>query len=349
MKIAITHVDLPNHSKGGVAMQAHLMANALVDAGHDVTMFSFSEAYAESKYKVRQLFCPPKMRKLQSFVFARQLSKTSFHEFDIVHTHGDNYLMNAVHPQVRTMHGSARSEMLSARRLRRKLYQRVIQQLESRGACIADVCVGVSENTRSQVPCIAKVIPNGVDTDRFYPGEKSANPSILFVGTVGGRKRGELLADAFNKLIKPRLPDAELWSVADRNMEGDGIVNFGRVSTDKITKLFREAWVFSLPSTYEGFGVPYIEAMASGTSVVASSNAGAAEVLCNGEFGIIAEDSDLAGSILELLQDEERRVSAEKRGVTRAMRYSWPRIIAEYENVYDHLLSRPDKVQLSNG
>lgn len=66
MKIAMTHVDLPNESKGGVAFQAHYLANAIVDRGHDVTMFTFSPVYADCHYRVHQYPISPQLRRLFS-------------------------------------------------------------------------------------------------------------------------------------------------------------------------------------------------------------------------------------------------------------------------------------------
>ncbi len=67
-------------------------------------------------------------------------------------------------------------------------------------------------------------------------------------------------------------------------MRGEGIVNLGKkVPFEKLCELYQRAWILCLPSTYEGFGVPYIEAMASGTVAVASPNPGAKEILDNGK------------------------------------------------------------------
>lgn len=57
---------------------------------------------------------------------------------------------------------------------------------------------------------------------------------------------------------------------AQRGMPDDGVRVLGKVSLERLTEFYRRAWLFCLPSSYEGFGVPYIEAMASGTAVVAT-------------------------------------------------------------------------------
>ena len=334
MKIAMTHVDLPNESKGGVAFQSHYLANALVDRGHNVTMFTFSPWFEECRYQVYQFSINPKFKKLHAFLLAANLAKTDFSAFDIIHTHGDNFLLFGKHPQVRTFHGSAIDEASAAVTLRFKVYQTVMAELEKVGAWIADINVGVSEATQKRIPAISHIVPNGVDTVLFSSGQKSERPSILFVGTTGGRKRGTFLAEVFCQEVRTKFPNAELWTVMEKPIEGEGIVNFGRVSQELLCKLYRQAWVFCLPSTYEGFGIPYIEAMASGTAVVASPNLGAKEVLGNGEFGLVAEDLNLGKILVQLLDDSDLRNRYIEKGKLRSQDFTLSRIVEQYEQIY---------------
>jgi len=343
VKIAMTHVNLPNESKGGVAYQVHYLANVLAARGHDVTLFTFSPPYAECRYRVHQYPLAPRLLRFKAFVLAAQTARTDFSGFDVLHAHGDNYLLGGRHPQVRTFYGSARDEARFAVSLRRRLYQWLMIGLENWGARVADLNVGISEATRARLPRIQTIIPCGVDEERFRPcarGDKAPAPTILFVGTVGGRKRGAFLADLFSRTIRSRIPDAQLWSVADAPLAGDGIVNFGKVSLETLADLYARAWVFCLPSTYEGFGVPYVEALASGTAVVASPNPGAREVLCEGKFGVLAPDDDLAGALCALLDDASRREALAAEGLARARDFSWERVAARYEQVYAGLVGR---------
>lgn len=339
MKIAMTHVDLPNESKGGVAHQVHYLANTLVGRGHDVTVFASSPAYAECFYRVHQYHLPPRLRRVHSFLFAGHLARTDFSGFDILHTHGDNYLLRGRSPQLRTFYGSARDEAATAVTWRRRLYQSVMAYLEDAGARVADLNVGISEATRARLPLITAIVPCGVDVMKFQPGPKSEQPSVLFVGTAEGRKRGAFLADVFAREIRPHFPRAELWAVADRPLQGEGVVNYGRVSLDALTALYARAWVFCLPSTYEGFGVPYIEAMAAGTAVVASPNAGAREVLQDGRFGVLAEDSELGERLSHLLAYADQRDAFAARGPIRAQDFAWGRIAGQYEQLYADLMT----------
>ena len=334
MKIAMTHANLPNETKGGAAAQAHYLANALVDRGHEVTMFTFSPAYTECRYQVHQYSIPDRVRPLQAFVLAVRLAQTDFSGFDILHTHGDNYLLWGRHPHLRTFHGSALDEAKFAVRLRRRIYQTVIAGLEQAGSRVADISVGVSRATQQRIPAISTIIPCGVDLGCFRPGQKAEHPCVLFVGTVEGRKRGRFLADIFAREVRSRFPNAELWTVADQPLQGEGIVNFGRVSLEKLCELYQRAWVFCLPSTYEGFGVPYIEAMASGAAVVASLNPGACEVLDDGKCGVLAADAELGQQINYLLENEEVRNAYVVKGMQRSQAFSWEEVTKQYEELY---------------
>ena len=235
----------------------------------------------------------------------------------------------------------------SAVTLRRRVYQALIAQLEDAGARVADRNVGISEATRRRIPGISDIVPCGVDTELFHPGPKSDGPTLLFVGTTGGRKRGTLLADIFTREIRPRFPAAQLWAVAEKPLAGEGIINFGKIPLEEITDLFRRAWVFCLPSTYEGFGVPYIEALASGTAVVASPNPGACEILDEGRFGVLASDADLGAAINTLLGSEEERNRFARLGPARAALYDWDAVTQMYERHYDELRAlfpTPDEI-----
>lgn len=117
-----------------------------------------------------------------------------------------------------------------------------------------------------------------------------------------------------------------------------GVEVLGRVTDDELADRYRRAWVFCLPSTYEGFGVPYIEALASGTPVVASPNPGAREVLGGGDYGLLVADDELGQELVALLANAERRADLSTRGITRARSYSWDVVAGRYEELYQAVI-----------
>lgn len=334
MKIAMSNAFLPTDEQAGVAFQVHYLANALVRRGHDVTIFTYSPRPPDAAYRVHQFRPIPSLRKFYPFLLAWQLWRTDFSNFDVIHAHGDNFLLWSKHPQVRTFHGSANDEAKAAQTLRRKLFFKVVNVLEHIGARIADWNVGVSEATRSRLPRVRSIIPCGVDTAAFRPGKKSFHPTVLFVGTTMGRKRGRWLAELFVRDVQSQIPDAELIMVSDAAVDLNGVRSVGRVSLEQLIELYQSAWIFCLPSTYEGFGVPYIEAMAAGTAVVATKNPGAREVLLDGAFGELSADDALGSTLRNLLSDDARRSNFADAGVKRAASFRWDAVAAQYEAVY---------------
>ncbi|MEK0445240.1 MAG: hypothetical protein RLZZ399_561 [Verrucomicrobiota bacterium] len=350
MNLAITSLYLPSGSKIGVGYQVHHFANQMVSRGHSVVVFSQSGASPDSRYAVEVIRSPPPWR---TFRFAWDLRSVNFQGFDALHAHGDDwFLWGRKRPRhVHTYHGWCLLESVHASRPREKLRMLGLSACEYASTALCDVAVAVSEHTRGMIPLkTCEVIPNGVDLGVFHPGEaKSAAPSILFVGTLEGRKRGRMLLQKFRNDVLARIPEAELWMVCEERVEGPGVRWFGRVSEVVLAELYRKAWVFCLPSSYEGFGIPYVEAMASGTAVVATPNPGAREVTAYGYYGLLAEERDLGAQLAGLILDSSRRKRMESRGLRRAQEFGWDRVCGRYEDLYrgeaaqihDHQLYKP--------
>lgn len=341
MKIAITSLYLPSGSKIGVGYQVHYMANELVKRGHQVTVFSQSGLSPDSLY---ESVVVPSGDRLRTFGFAWNLRKQNFAGFDVLHACGDDwFLWGKKKPRlIHTFMGSCLAEMVNIRGAKERARMGLLALFELNATFLANTRVAISENTRHYIPRIQHVIPCGVDISAFTPTEeKSLHPTLLFVGTMHGRKRGQMLLDLFKTQIRPQIPDAEFWAVCENPVEGEGVRWFGRIPTEELTDLFRRAWVFCLPSTYEGFGVPYIEAMASGTPVVATPNVGAREVLQEGKSGLVVKDEELAAELIRVLTDSGLRQRLREAGLVRAQDFSWDRVCEQYEALY-----RSDAVKL---
>jgi phosphatidyl-myo-inositol alpha-mannosyltransferase len=335
MKIAMTNAFLPSEQFSGVPCQVHRLANALATKDHEVTVFTFSPRPADALYAIHQFPRPNLPARFFPFAMAYRLATTDFSGFDVVNVHGDNYLLRSARPIVRTFHGTASDELKHAKTLRRRLFFLLSIPLERLGAAMADDVVGVSETTRASMKAVRTVIPCGVDLDSFRAGEKTRNPTVLFVGTEGGRKRGAWLAELFKERVLPVVPDAELRMVSEIAGIEPGVHRYGRVSNEALLELFQSSWVFCLPSTYEGFGVPYIEAMAAGTAVIATApNPGAGEVLAEGSYGAFVDDAHLAEALTRILTDATLRANMEHDGTERSNAYSWQTVTSMYEATF---------------
>ena len=176
--------------------------------------------------------------------------------------------------------------------------------------------------------------------NRLHPGTRAPDPTILFVGTYERRKRGKLLAEIFERQIRRQLPASQLWMVSEDAPEGEGVRVFGRISDDELAELYRQAWVFCLPSTYEGFGIPYVEAMASGCAVVSSPNPGSCRSDRRRPVRSPAEDDELGNAILHLLRNPLERDQMSKEAIVCASEFDLARVAADYERLYLELIQR---------
>ena len=340
MKIALVHATLPNPARrkdGGVTYWVHRLGNHLAAAGHEVTFFSADPRPADAAYGVRPLPAPTWATSStigRTFFLPWFMNRIPRHEFDIVHTHGDDTFFFS-RRRVRSFYGSALGEFKSATRWRRRFSTGVTYPLELLSALTARAAVAQSETTRRHFPFVRHRVDFGVDRDMYHPGPKSPLPSILFVGTMEGRKRGGFLLDIFQQQVRAALPEAELWMVADRAVSGPGVVDQGKVDTEEhMAELFRSAWIFCLPSTYEGLSLTYLEALASGTVPVLTPNSGAVEAVDGGKAGLLVSDEEMAPALVRVLRDSSERATLETAALSRADFYSWDRTIRDYEAIY---------------
>ncbi len=350
LRIAVIQRFLPSRSRGGVGYFTHGLCNTLAGRGHAVTVFSQDPAPEDALYKVVVLPTTGSVAGYPSapLTFPFQVARQDFSSFDVLHAQGDDHWIrrSTRPPLVRTMHGSALAEALhngwrlrSPKRFLMHLYFYLCELIAD---VRADAVVAVSHDTRRYYPRVHGVVPNGVDTERFSQpqAEKTPYPSILFVGEMDTRKRGRLLLEVFQERVRPRIPNAELYLVCPEKVEGDGVRWLGLVENQRLARLYSAAWVFCLPSSYEGFGRPYIEAMAAGTPIVATPNPGAVEVLENGRYGLIAREQELGQMLYNLLSRADLRQKYGQLGLERAKIYAWEKVAEQYEHVYETVLRK---------
>ncbi len=160
---------------------------------------------------------------------------------------------------------------------------------------------------------------------------------LLTVGTIEPRKNIAHALAAYARLpaeLRDRYPlvvaGAKGWLATDlerelRELAGSGKIRFlGHVSSEALPDIYAGAATFVFPSLYEGFGLPPLEAMASGVTVVTSGRAALAEVV--GDAGLVLDPADPAGTavlLASLLENAPERARRAKVGVARAARFTW--------------------------
>ncbi len=235
----------------------------------------------------------------------------------------------------------------------------------------ADMLITDTETTRQEVAAYfswpldkIRAVPLACSGD-FRPRNEAALSTVLtkhglamqgyslYVGTIEPRKNLEVLLDAY-----ALLPQAlrQQWPLILIGYQGwrsehlherikaaasEGWARYlGFVEADELPLIYAGARVFVFPSLYEGFGLPVLEAMASGIPVICSNASTLPEVA--GDAAAMCEPQDvdaLSESISRALQDQSWRELAVKKGLLQASKFSWQRCAKETAAVYKEVLA----------
>jgi glycosyltransferase involved in cell wall biosynthesis len=172
------------------------------------------------------------------------------------------------------------------------------------------------------------VAPPGVGAAFGAEGARSdlGGPYVLPVATLEPRKNLGVLVDA-HRLLGGRF----LLGIAGANgwgeqpaLDAPGIVRLGRPTDEELAALYRGAAVVAYPSRFEGFGIPIVEAMASGVPVVASSHPSLDEAA--GDAALRADPDDAQAWAEALLEADARREELVPRGFAHARELTWRRV-----------------------
>jgi glycosyltransferase involved in cell wall biosynthesis len=208
------------------------------------------------------------------------------------------------------------------------------------------------------------VIYNGID-ERFSepPAEEDVarvreryqldDPFILYAGNIKPHKNLERTIEAFHLLRRDGQFDhvklviigdeiakyAALRHAVHRHKLHKYVRFFGFVPDRTLAILYRLAAVFVFPSLYEGFGLPPLEAMASGTPVITSNVSSLPEVV--GDAAVLVDPlqtEDIAAAMRRVLTDTALRDHLRIRGLARARQFSWDRSIRRVREIYGEVL-----------
>ena len=205
-----------------------------------------------------------------------------------------------------------------------------------------------------------EVVYNAID-DHFWltpPEEEVArvreryqldHQFVLYVGNIKPHKNLVRLIDAFDELRRTGLEDLKLLIIGDeisklpalrravhRHKLHKHVRFLGFVSDGTLRILYRLASVFVFPSLYEGFGLPPLEAMASGTPVVTSNQSSLPEV--TGDAAVLVDPYDvdsLVDGIRRVLTDPALAAELRRRGPERAREFSWAHSVEKTRRVYE--------------
>lgn len=340
MRIAILSpvwFPVPPTRYGGIEWIVSLLADGLVDRGHDVALFASGDS--QTKANLVSVFpnAPSEFIGQTNYELHHALScYERAQEFEIVNDHSGP--MSAAlgggisTPVVHTVHGPLN-------RRAGELYEQVDRVAPQVGL------ISLSMDQRSPLPHLNWVAncPNALDLS-LYPVHPHRGDYLLFVGRMSPDKGAHRAIEVAEELGLPlklagkmqELREEEFFDVAVRPHLGDDIEYLGEVSHDEKVDLLQNARATLFPIEWaEPFGLVMIESMACGTPVIATRHGAVPEVIADGRTGVIVDDHKEMPAALaraDAIEPMECRRYVEER-------FSKERMVADYEAAYGKVLA----------
>jgi glycosyltransferase involved in cell wall biosynthesis len=200
--------------------------------------------------------------------------------------------------------------------------------------------------------------PREEDVMRVRERYQLEDQFILYAGNVKPHKNLERLIDAFHLVRREGLDHLKLVLIGEdiskyaalrravhRHQLHKYVRFLGYLPEQTLAVMYRLAAVFVFPSLYEGFGLPPLEAMASGTPVVVSNVSSLPEVA--GDAAVLVDPYDpaaIAHGIHQVLADERLQDELRRKGLARARQFSWDASARRVRDIYRQVADLPDPV-----
>ena len=337
-EIAPAWLAVPPRGYGGIEWIIALVADGLVDRGHDVTLFSTGDSTTKAKleYFFERADGSDAINDIWHDVVHTAFAYRDLSRFDLLHVHPwwSALIAGAVAPtpMVHTLHGAFFPHI-------RAIYEQIAHSAWF---------VAISESQRSTMPELnyAGVVYNGIDTDR-YRLRKEKNDFLLFLGRTapekGMARAIEAARAAGRHLICAVKTASETerreWAINIEPMLADDVTVLGEITQEEKADLLERAAAVLFPIDWdEPFGLVMTEAMACGTPVIASRRGSVPEVVVDGVTGFIVSVENFAPEAAEAL----KHIGEIDPEVCRAWvveRFSKEAMVEGYERVFDRVLS----------
>ncbi|MGH2711652.1 MAG: glycosyltransferase family 4 protein [Actinomycetota bacterium] len=365
LSVALLSWEYPPVVVGGLSRHVYELSRHLAQAGHEVTVYTRghpdapSEEVREGVRLVRVQGYPPPLDDLIPWTLTfnialihRAMDELAEGRADVLHAHdwlvayASTVLADLCSlPLVATIHatelGRHRGRLPGPRQTFVHEVERwLVSEAERVITCSAFMREQVSDSLGADRGRL-DLIPNEVDLTPFAdpPGAPgTGSPTVLFAGRLEYEKGVQTLLEALPRIAR-EVPGVRLLIAGNgtyrpelerlaAELELDGLVSFeGFVDESRLRSLYRSADIAIVPSLYEPFGLVVLEAMASGTPVVASDTGGLCEILTHDVTGLLFSSGDaaeLASTAVRVLKDQTlgARLALEARSSLSA-RGSW--------------------------
>ena len=225
----------------------------------------------------------------------------------------------------------------------------------------ADVVVVLSERVSRQVidrfgvdPDRVVVVPCGTDHRADSPAETTRAPVVIYPAVTHHHKNHAMLIEAFARVAgrhpdaslvftgAPGPADAEVRATAKASGIGPRVTFTRSIPEGDLASIMASATLLAYPSRYEGFGIPVLEAMATGVPVIVAAGTAAADLATSA--GVVLEPDDVAGWAEEidlLIADSGYRRQVARSGLVRASNYTWEASARQLERAWRIALEVP--------
>jgi glycosyltransferase involved in cell wall biosynthesis len=331
--------SVPPKLYGGTERVVWLITEELVRRGHDVTLFASGDSQTTATLVP---ICPtglrldPEVKDYAAYTLVALSEAYSLaQEFDILHNHNDYLAFGMARltdtPTVTTTHG--RLDLQEVRRFYRLFPE---QRL-----------VSISHDQRKWLPEANWVgtVHNGIAIDHFHL-RKTPGDYLVFLGRISPEKRPdraiEIARDVGMKLVIAAKVDAVDQAYYDAAIApliraNSGLIEYiGEVNEHEKDEVLGNAYAYLFPIDWpEPFGLTMVEAMATGTPVIASRNGSVPEIVRDGETGFVCL------SFKELIEAVPKVASLDRAACRRHVEWTFtPSAMADgYERVYRRVLA----------
>jgi glycosyltransferase involved in cell wall biosynthesis len=313
---------------------ASLLTEGLVERGHHVTLFatgdSCTEATLSSVVPHGWSDDPEIDTKVAECLHIAAVFERAY-EFDIIHNGFDflplTYSQLVTTPVVTTIHGFSSPRIVP-----------VFEKYNGRTAYVA-----ISDADRDPRLDYVATVHHGIDTDAFALQEPT-DPYLLFYGRIHPDKGTGHAIEVAHRVGMPLViagivHDQEYFdATVAPHIDGKNVRYIGPVGANERSQLLGRAHaLLHLIDFDEPFGLSVVEAMASGTPVIAFRRGAMPELIDHGVTGMLVDDAEEATRAVALVAELDRAAIR----ATAVRRFSRDRMISDYESVYERILGQP--------